>query len=463
MQLENLLKVRVGENIFGFDADKIEQILRVLPITTVPLSSEAIPGVCVILGKIFSIIDLGIVLGISSVNKDQESARILSISDDSALIVDEVLDIVKVEQENYEEVNDDELIVGFYKDQDQVVQILDEKKILQNIELIKYLPKEIDAINTSDTSSKQNNNKNSSTTNRYLFFSANNEEFAIDIELLKEIIFVPEITPITSNKAMGMITLRDEVISLLDFNKLFSFVENEITDKSRCLIIWHNNKQIAILVDDVKEVSDISLSDIEQMSQNYEDSKIEAIYKGGKKLVSIVSKMYLFTLVKDYFINEKNEETMIKVEKEENMSEVAVFKISNEEYAFDIEDVKEIIRYEQITPIPEAPEFVEGLFNLRGSVIPVVSLQERLGFEKNIDDKTKIIVCNVQDDRVGFIVDDVSDILFIDDQNISQAKNKEAIFDEVINLDNGKSVILKISADKVLSEETLKNIKMASE
>jgi purine-binding chemotaxis protein CheW len=173
--------------------------------------------------------------------------------------------------------------------------------------------------------------------------------------------------------------------------------------------------------------------------------------------------MYLFTLVKDYFINEKNEETMIKVEKEENMSEVAVFKISNEEYAFDIEDVKEIIRYEQITPIPEAPEFVEGLFNLRGSVIPVVSLQERLGFEKNIDDKTKIIVCNVQDDRVGFIVDDVSDILFIDDQNISQAKNKEAIFDEVINLDDGKRVILKISADKVLSEETLKNIKMASE
>jgi hypothetical protein len=61
------------------------------------------------------------------------------------------------------------------------------KKILQNIELIKYLPKEIDAINTNDTSSKQNN-KNSSTTNRYLFFSANNEEFAIDIELLKEII-----------------------------------------------------------------------------------------------------------------------------------------------------------------------------------------------------------------------------------------------------------------------------------
>jgi len=56
----------------------------------------------------------------------------------------------------------------------------------------------------------------------------------------------------------------------------------------------------------------------------------------------------------------------------------------------------------------------------------------------------------------------VSDILFVEDKNISKAKNKEAIFDEVINLEGGKRVILKISADKVLSEETLQNIKMVS-
>ena len=462
MQLENLLKVRVGDSIFGFDADKIEQILRVMPITPVPLSSEAIPGVCVILGKIFSIVDLGIVLGQSNIDKDKESARILSISDDSALIVDEVLDITKVDYRNYEVAEDDsdDLIIGFYKDSDYVVQVLDEEKIIKKINLLRYSPKEIDAINSDEEDT--NTHSKDTQTNRYLFFSANDEEFAVDIELLKEIIFVPQITPITSSDALGMITLRDEVISLLDFNKLFSFAQSKITDKSRCLIIWHNNKNIAILVDDVKEVSDIDISDIEEMSQNYKDSKIEAIYKGGEKLVSIISKSFLYSLVREYFINEKNENKADETKKEEDMSEVAVFKIADEEYAFDIEDVKEIIRYEQTTPIPEAPEFVEGLLNLRGSVIPVVSLQERLGFEKNIDDKTKIIVCNVQDDRIGFIVDDVSDILFVEDKNISKAKNKEAIFDEVINLEGGKRVILKISADKVLSEETLQNIKMVS-
>jgi len=469
MQLENLLKIRIGESIFGFNADKIEQILRVLPITSVPLSSEAIPGVCVILGKIFSIIDLGIVLGISSVNKDQESARILSISDDSALIVDEVLDIVKVEQENYEEVNDDELIVGFYKDKDQVVQILDEKKILQNIELIKYLPKEIDAINTNDTSSKQNN-KNSSTTNRYLFFSANNEEFAIDIELLKEIIFVPEITPITSNKAMGMITLRDDLIVALDLKKVISIPEKENLTKeeqkeNRLLILNYEGKSIALLVDSISEVKDIPLCDTEKLPERFADSKVESVYKTKEEIISIVSTQYLIDVTNEYKIQDEHETLKAedkdnKEEENKEMNEIAAFQINNEEFALDIQNVQEIIKYTAITIIPEAPQYIDGVINLRGVVIPIVSLPERLGFVKEIKPKSKILICDIKGEKIGLFVDDVNEIMFIENKNVSKSNSEDSLFSEVITLDDGKRTILKLRITEVLDDNTLADIKM---
>jgi purine-binding chemotaxis protein CheW len=209
-------------------------------------------------------------------------------------------------------------------------------------------------------------------------------------------------------------------------------------------------------------VEDVDKNLIEKMPENFKDSDVEAVYK-GEKIVSILSKSFIANLIRKYHIKEENNETQKDEIKELNMKELAVFKIDNEEYAFDIKNVQEIIKYSETTPIPEAPMYVEGLFNLRGSIIPIISLQERLGFEKKLDDKTKIIVCNLKDEKVGFIVDDVSDIMFIDDKNISKTSNKEAIFDEVITLDDGKRVILNINLDTLIDDESIEEIKMIKE
>ena len=170
MQIENLLEVKIGEEIYGFDADRIEQILRVPPITPVPLSSDAVPGVCVILGKIFTIIDTGVVVEKKPINIQSQEARILSISDDTALLVSEVLDIVKVDLKNYEQVHSDDFIEGFYKHEHYVVQVLNEEKIAKEIFLAKYTPKEIDILeNTKDEESQKSFSEQFK---RYLFFGA---------------------------------------------------------------------------------------------------------------------------------------------------------------------------------------------------------------------------------------------------------------------------------------------------
>jgi len=90
------------------------------------------------------------------------------------------------------------------------------------------------------------------------------------------------------------------------------------------------------------------------------------------------------------------------------------FKIGNEEFGINILIVQEIIKTVQITKVPNAPVFVEGIINLRGRVIPVIDLRTRLNLEKKPQDKdTRIIVMEINSKTVGFIVDEVNEVLRI--------------------------------------------------
>ena len=88
------------------------------------------------------------------------------------------------------------------------------------------------------------------------------------------------------------------------------------------------------------------------------------------------------------------------------------FNLGDEEYGVDILRVQEINRMVHITRVPKAPEFVEGVINLRGKVIPIVDLRKRFGLVAKPHDKnTRIIVVDIDGRTVGLIVDGVSEVL----------------------------------------------------
>ena len=88
------------------------------------------------------------------------------------------------------------------------------------------------------------------------------------------------------------------------------------------------------------------------------------------------------------------------------------FKIDKELYGIDIHQVQEIIMMQEITQIPHAYEFVEGVLNLRGNVIPVVDLRKRLNFETvEYGRNTRIIVVNVEGKIIGIVVDKVKEVM----------------------------------------------------
>ncbi len=107
------------------------------------------------------------------------------------------------------------------------------------------------------------------------------------------------------------------------------------------------------------------------------------------------------------------EENTNEVVREEILQLVS-FKIGNEEFGVDILKVQEIKKMLPITQVPNAPDFVEGVVNLRGKIIPVVNLRKRLNLPPIENDaNTRIIVVEIDGNTVGFVVDEVKQVLRI--------------------------------------------------
>lgn len=95
------------------------------------------------------------------------------------------------------------------------------------------------------------------------------------------------------------------------------------------------------------------------------------------------------------------------------LRQLVVFQLGDESFCVDIHKVREINRLVEITKIPQSPEFVEGVINLRGQIIPIIDMRRRFGFKVDEDDKheNRIMVIETSGTMVGFIVDEVKEVL----------------------------------------------------
>ena len=102
--------------------------------------------------------------------------------------------------------------------------------------------------------------------------------------------------------------------------------------------------------------------------------------------------------------------------------QVVSFRLGNEEYGVDIAQVQEIIRMVEVTHVPRAPHFMEGVINLRGQLIPIIDLRTRFGMPRIKSTKsTRIVVTDIGNKRVGIVVDSVSEVLNIPIEHVEDA------------------------------------------
>ncbi len=110
------------------------------------------------------------------------------------------------------------------------------------------------------------------------------------------------------------------------------------------------------------------------------------------------------------------------------------FMLAQEHYGIDIMAVEEIIRMVDITPVPRAPAFVEGIINMRGRVIPIVDLRKKLNVRvSENNESTRIVVVCIQNRRIGLIVDKVEEVIRIEVDAIDKAPGTSPTIDNYIN------------------------------
>ncbi len=140
------------------------------------------------------------------------------------------------------------------------------------------------------------------------------------------------------------------------------------------------------------------------------------------------------------------------------------FRLGNDEFGIDISSVKEIIRVENITHIPEAPSFIHGLTNLRGQIIPVIDLAKQFGLpeKEKPTGNARIIVTELDSQLVGMMVDEVPGVLKIAEDNVEptpeliQNEIKGDYFKGVGKLE--KRLIILLDLKKVLTPREVEEL-----
>ena len=137
--------------------------------------------------------------------------------------------------------------------------------------------------------------------------------------------------------------------------------------------------------------------------------------------------------------------------------QLVIFSLGKEEYGVDIMQVKEIVTYKEPVKVPNTPQFVEGIINLRGEIIPIVNLKKRFNIPgEDIGDQTRVIVMSIDSKKVGFIVDDASEVITINNENIEPAPEIVAGIDRRYITGIGKveeRILIMLDLDKLFSEK----------
>ncbi|HFB64260.1 MAG TPA: chemotaxis protein CheW [Aeromonadales bacterium] len=100
------------------------------------------------------------------------------------------------------------------------------------------------------------------------------------------------------------------------------------------------------------------------------------------------------------------------------------FKLAKESYGINVMQVKEVLRYTEIAPVPGAPSYVLGIINLRGSVVTVIDTSQRFGLPTaEITDNTRIVIIEAEGHEIGILVEAVSEVVYLKQSEIETAPN----------------------------------------
>lgn len=145
----------------------------------------------------------------------------------------------------------------------------------------------------------------------------------------------------------------------------------------------------------------------------------------------------------------------------ENINDVVLqwvtFQLEDETYGINVMQVREVLRYSEIAPVPGAPDYVLGIINLRGNVVTVIDTRSRFGLAQGeVTDNSRVIVIEAESQVVGIMVDSVAEVVYLKTSEIdttpSVGTDESAKFIQGVSNRNGSLLIL-VDLNKLLSDD----------
>lgn len=452
MQIQEILIIKNAHENYGISTEDINQISRVPSLMPLPYRPSGTRGLCSVGGQVISMVDMNLLLGMDEVDIDASKSRVVSLNNElasNALLVSDVYNTVDIDENNIEYLDKkDDAIIAIYKYEDLLVQILSLEELFKKMSKLELESKEIKNGKPKEKIVKEEDST------RFLIFSMSNEQYALEIDYLQEIILADikytEITG-TRDEVLGLITLRNELLVVIDLRVYYGFKPNN-SDKNRILIVSYDGKKVGVCVDSIVDIRSFKKKDIEYMKDAFSDNKIAGVIHNDEILISFFDNEVITRIFNEnetYIDSEsdtQNEEIV-----EDFAMEAIVFKLAGKEYAFNVDHVNEIIDVVPATSVAFSDDTIDGIINIRGQIVTTVSLFNKLGIEQKVNEDSKMIICNINRHMIGFGVDSVSDILNIKESELKV--ENDSYFESIFHLDGGKRLVLSLNLDKVLHEE----------
>jgi len=488
-QENQVVSFKLKEEEFGIDIMQVQEIIKIPEITRVPKAPEFVEGVIDLRGGVLPVIDCRRRFELE-LEEWTDSNRILVVNIKgkmTGIIVDSVSEVLRLSEDAIESapslmgVGAEYLQgIGKLEEQGRLINLVNLQRLLaiegiDKVSEVSEVSENLKSITQEKEKAKESEmDKAASDETQVVSFRLGEEEYAVGISQVREIIRMPEVTKIPKAPSFveGIINLRDMVLPIISLRKRFELEDIEKTDSLRIVVIEIGGISTGMIVDSVSEVLHLSKRAIEppppiigldtthlQGIGKLEDGKRLLLLLDLSRLLSTSEKRKLSQLSRtgETDIDKDKKEGRIMTEDEEQL---VSFKIENEEFGVNIEEVQEIIRLPEITRVPQAPFFVEGVINLRGNTLPVIDLRKRFDLEvAKKTNATRIMVANVEEKTTGIIVDSVSEVLRLSKEAIEppppivagiEAKYLRGM-GKLNNGENGKKLLILLNLKEILT------------
>jgi purine-binding chemotaxis protein CheW len=496
----------VANEMFAVPMAPVQEIIRVPEVARMPLTPPALDGLANLRGRVLPIVNLRRLFQVEERPLDDATrALVINLGQPLGFVVDHVASVVNIEPSEIEpataiqSVVQAEYLTGVINrkgadGQPQLMLVLDfEHLIAEQFRQATHLGRAGSAAASVEAVRADTLAEGASADERRLVsFTVHGQEYAIDIAAVQEIVQVPgaiTAVPNTPHHVLGLMSLRQRLLPLVSLRSLFGMVDAEASEHQRIVVVGlPGGGQVGLVTDTVKEVLSVPRHLTEPvpevLAHGQELDEFESICRldDGKRLVSIIATDKLLgmqaladaanmagaarhDLVMDTQESEVNRlNSQSHEQATDDDAQVVIFRLGAEEFGVPIMSVQEIVRVpEVLTRVPKTPRFVEGVINLRGTVLPVVDQRTRLGMEGiERNDRQRIMVYTLGGQRTGFIVDSVAEVLRIGRGHIEVAPElsdeQGRLITQVAKLDNDQRLVMLIDPSQLLGSREIKDV-----